>query len=147
MATTSPGPRKVGTLTVIIGLCGSGKSWVLDRLDVEVKLPHDGFASDRRHFDHVVDGLRSDKSCAVIEIAHCDPIQRTTFEREIRIAVPHVSIRYICFENDLRKANENCRRRKDGRDLERLRRINDHYTEVYSIPAGAEVRPITLRPE
>src|SRR3954466_16038118 len=109
-----------GTLIVILGLCGSGKSWLLDQLVVDVKSPHDGFDLDSCHMQRIVDGLRANQSCAVIEIAFCEPGRRAAFEQEIRDLVPSVSIRYICFENDLQAANENCRRRNDERDLDAL---------------------------
>jgi hypothetical protein len=117
------------------------------RLAVDVKSPHDGFDLDGRHFDHIANALRSGLSCAVIEIAFCDPKRCAAFEEEIRDAVPGVSVQYIYFEKDLKRANENCRRRNDERDLEALYDLNEQLAAVYTIPPGADVRPITLRPE
>jgi hypothetical protein len=131
-----------GQLTVILGLCGSGKSWLLERLEVEVKSPHDGFATDRRHLTSIAEALRQGKSCAVIEIAYCHPTDRAAFERELRNMIPEVRITYICFENDLQKANDNCRRRSDGRDVQMLLDINTAVSAHYTIPPGADVRSI-----
>src|SRR5688572_18856351 len=86
----------------------------------------------------VVDALRSGKSCAVVKISYCDPMPRIAFEWEIRKAVPDVQLQYICFENDLQKANANCRRRRDGRDIQMLYAINGDVSASYTIPPGAD---------
>src|SRR5262245_55003945 len=120
------------SLTLILGLCGSGKSYTLDRLDAEVKSPHDGFALNHNgEIEYVIEALRAGRSCAVVEIAYCERGARASFLTWVRREVPAVEIRFICFENDVQKANANCVRRDDGRDLQRLFAINKHFSASY----------------
>jgi hypothetical protein len=82
------------------------------------------------------------KWCAVVEIAYCNPIRRAAFEQELHEAAPDAQLHYICFENDVQKANANRRSRRDGRNLEQLNSINRNISASYTIPTGADVRPI-----
>ena len=136
----------VGTVTFILGLCGSGKSELIRQLDADRKFD-EGFAWNR-HGEHedLVAALQSGGHCAVIEVAYCVPGPREEFLEKITRAVPGLRVRWICFENDLAQANRNCVDRNDGRDLKMLFAQNQFLSPAYTYPPGAEIRPV-WRPE
>ncbi len=133
-----------GTLTLIIGLCGSGKSELIKQLDVDPKLRFDeGF--DWNHegqHEAIVAALQVDKNCAATEVEYCRTEPRETFVAKIRNAVPDANIEYICFENDLAQANRNCVNRKDGRDIRVLLAQNGRLSPQYTFPADARCLPV-----
>ena len=84
------------------------------------------------------DGLR----CVVANIDFCKSESRAEAENVLRAAVPNVEICWCFFAHDERACEENIKRRNRGSleaDIRELRR----YSRVYSIPRGADVRPVT----
>jgi hypothetical protein len=130
------------TLTVILGLCGSGKSELIKRLKVDVRFD-EGFDWNL-HGEHerLISALKSGQSCAVIEVGYCLKTRRDAFVARIRQAAPEVTIEWKCFANDLVQANLNCLNRRDGRDVKELLRINADLTAVYTYPEDAEILPV-----
>src|ERR1043165_6554013 len=108
-----------GTLTLIIGLCGSGKTKFIEQLDIDPALKFDeGFDWNRRgEHEAIIAALHAGKQCAAIEVEYCRAEARDRFVTKIRSAVPGAIIEFVCFENDLVQASKNCAARKDGRDL------------------------------
>jgi len=100
------------TVTFVLGLCGSGKSWLADRIPADIKF-HDGFWLAERRSANVaalIGTLRGGGEAVIVEIAFCWAPARQEILQAL-FAVPDLSVRWICIENDLRKANANCLRR------------------------------------
>src|SRR5438034_1252590 len=112
------------TLTIILGLCGSGKSELIKRLDVDVRFDEGFDWNLKGEHERLISALKAGNSCAVIEVAYCAAIKRDAFVAKIKQAIPGVIIRWKCFRNDLAQANLNCINRRDGRDVTELLSIN-----------------------
>lgn len=133
------------TVTFILGLCGSGKSWLLNEHLAAHKGPHDGFLSDPKHVSKLRVALLAGQDAAVVEIALCRFDAREQLLAQIA-DIPNLHVRWICFENDLERANKNCsERRGHSGDPEEHLRINAWLSPLYSYPEGAEVLKIWSR--
>lgn len=126
------------TVTFILGLCGSGKTWLADRIIADEKFD-DSFLKDQNKHCALIDALGSGKDCIVIEIAYCCEKEREKIICEVTNAVPNVKINWLCIENDLYRANKNCRERTNKDDPEGHVRINQRYSPCYTYPDGGVV--------
>jgi hypothetical protein len=132
------------TVTVILGLCGSGKSYFLKRM-VGVEPFEEGVIPElpqnwRRFFDALAEG----KHCAIIEIRYLTEPARRKLVEEVRRVYPDTIFNWICFENDLGTANSNCRN-DPKRNEEKVNGDLDHntqWTQSYEYPKGAVVLKI-----
>jgi hypothetical protein len=138
------------TVTVIVGLAGSGKSTRADELVDQAKAAGKALVkideqlwsrkySEKR--DLLVRELRADNDCVVAEIAFCCRYDREDFIGWIESAVPGVEIRWICIENNREKANRNCRNRPERAPEDHVR-MNDAVSPRYDCPEGAKVVPM-----
>jgi hypothetical protein len=132
---------KISKVTIILGLCGSGKTWHADRLIREgkaLKKFDENFLS--RDFpgqpEELVQELRSGNDCVVVEIAFCLAPDREAFLTWLKAEVPDVVVEWLCIENDLEKANKNCRARP-GKDAEEHIAINLKVSPNYKYPDNA----------
>lgn len=128
----------MATVTFILGLCGAGKTWLANRIVAGAKFD-EGFLNDRTQHDALIADLRSGQDCVVVEIVYCQEEQRQTIRTELTSAVPDVSIRWLCIENDLYRANKNCRERTNKGDAERHVMINRMLSPVYTYPEGGVI--------
>ncbi len=119
------------------------KVLLVERLDVDQPPFDEGFLWNH-NAEHLrlVQALRSGKRGAVVEIAYCQKEQRDHFIAWVTCLVPGVKIAWVCFENDLVKANANCLKRTNKGDAERHLAINRALHSKYSYPDGADVRRI-----
>lgn len=131
----------MATVTFIVGLCGSGKSHMVQQMtDVHI--------IDERFFERqyeLLDAIRAGKNCAIAEIAFCKIEMREKIVRELSAFAPDIDIKWICFENNLAKANSNCRTKRKDKEAgseERHVAINQSYSPDYTYPSGAEILPI-----
>ena len=129
------------TVTFILGLCGAGKSHLVKRMtDVHV--------IDERFFarkNELFAAIGAGKHCVITEIAFCLEDEREKIVGELSAFAPNIETKWVCFENDLAKANSNCRTgRKDKEPgSEELHvAINESYSPHYTYPSGAEILPI-----
>jgi len=134
----------MATVTFILGLCGAGKSWLASRAAVGAKFD-EGFLDDASQHDALIASLRSGNDAVVVEIAYCVEEARIAIVRELERAVPGVSIRWVCFENDLVVANKNCRERMNKGDAEGHVAINERVSPWYTYPKDALVLPMWTR--
>jgi hypothetical protein len=111
------------TVTFILGLCGSGKTWLADRIIAGAKFD-EGFLNENPQHEALVAALRSGKDCIGIEIGYCHAGPRKQIVSEVTKAVPDVGINWLCIENDLYRANKNCRERTNKGDPEGHVNIN-----------------------
>jgi hypothetical protein len=126
----------MATVTFILGLCGSGKTWLADRIVAGVKFD-DNFLNDPNQHAALIEALRSGQDCVVVEIAYCQEAARKYIVREL--AMPDVVIRWLCIENDLIRANKNCRERTNKGDPEGHIKINILASSLYTYPEGSVV--------
>lgn len=130
------------TVTFILGLCGSGKTHLIERLPADLKFDEGFLWNLANEHERLIAALASGKDCIAIEIEYCRQSHREEIVDYIRKAVPNVKIKWLCFENSLAKANKNCRERTDKPDPERHVVINQLLSPDYTYPDGAEIRPI-----
>lgn len=126
------------TVTFILGLSGSGKTWLADRIDAAAKFD-EGFLNDQTQHDALIAVLRSGTDCVVVEIAYCREEARKQIVSEITKAVPNVKINWLCIENNLDRANKNCRQRTNKGDPEGHVKINLGVSPSYTYPDGGVI--------
>jgi hypothetical protein len=85
--------------------------------------------------------LREGRDCIVEEATYCYAPARGEIIRVLAV-IPNVQDRWVCFENNLESANWNVERRTNKRDVAGHLAINAKLRRDYTIPAGAEIRPI-----
>lgn len=135
----------MSTVTFTLGLCGSGKTWLADRI-VAARKFDEQFLEDQAQHAALIDTLRSGKDCVVVEIAYCSEDARWQIASEITEALPNVKINWLCIENDLDRANKNCRERTNKPDPEGHVRFNHDVSPSYTYPDGAVILKIWTRP-
>lgn len=128
----------MATVTFILGLCGSGKTWLADRIVAVGKFDESFFADQAQH-DALIAFLRSGKDCVVVEIAYCREDARQQIVSELTKAVPNVKINWLCIENDLYRANKNCRERTNKDKPEEHVRFNHNVSPSYTYPDGGVI--------
>lgn len=145
----------MATLTVIVGYCGSGKSWLLGQKRLENPegvFMDEGFLSPGNPRDEalkaeVLSGLGGGRD-GYITLMDCGhPENKKALEREIASKVPGATLVWIFFENDVEEANQNCRRDPIRQDAPGNVAQNNGWAAVYTIPDGVEVRQIFELPE
>jgi hypothetical protein len=145
----------MATVTFIFGLCASGKSWLATQMRKEGKevldegfpATTDGSLSPAK-YARLQEHLREGKDCAVVEATLFDEGQQKQALTYLD-GIPNVEVKWIGFENDPETANHNAFHREDkpNPDGPGHKRINDGWTgRRWTIPAGAEVRPIHKLP-
>jgi hypothetical protein len=130
----------MATVTVVLGLCGSGKTTFVKNL-VGVTVFDEGVAPGwPKHVDFQ-NALAAGEDCAVVEIAYCSMTARDEFVRHVLSIRPDTKFNWVCFENDLEAANASCRA-DVSRTSELIRgnvSLNQRISAAYSYPSGAIV--------
>jgi hypothetical protein len=141
-----------GTLTIISGLCGSGKSWLLNHLHKQhpKSVAFDEQLSDRgkpgiSRREQVARALNSGKDVFIADLWAGWPPRRRTILRHLRKLVPNLRIVWLVYENDIRKANRNCRARPD-RDPRGHMKINRKWAPLLEPPKNAVILRIYNAP-
>lgn len=138
----------MATVTVITGLCGSGKTYYAERMS-GVRVFNEGVRPDmHENMQKFLDVLATGKDCAIVEVAYLTEYGRSELVRIVRDRFPETVFKWVYFENDLEKANSNCM--NDAERDEEMRRgnveLNNRWTRIYKIPADATVLEIFRRP-
>lgn len=128
----------MGTATFILGLCGAGKTHLANRIVADRKFD-ENFAVEQVQQSALIEALRSGLKCVVIEIGFCVQSNRDLIVALLHREVPGVRINWICIENDLQRANKNCRERTNKRDPGGHVEINGRISPQYTYPDGAIV--------
>ena len=135
-------------LIFILGLCGSGKTPLTESMktkDPELYAIDEGFNPSANpdfndKFSQVKKHLSGGHDCAIIEIEMC----REPFRSHLAGLFKDISdteIKYICFENNLTKANDNLS--KPGqRDPAGRKQINNVLSPQYTIPPRSQILEI-----
>lgn len=128
-------------VTFLLGLAGSGKTYLADRLkrktgaEVFESLIHNNACPA------LIQCLRDGKDCIVEEISYCIPSCRDQIMQYLS-QVRGLQVEWICFENDLESANWNVAHRTNKGDAEGHRRLNEVVHSLYMYPERAKVVPI-----
>jgi hypothetical protein len=139
----------VTTLVAILGLCGSGKTHLASQFErdryvrfEEGMLPiNDEYTARYRQ---MLETLHGGQNCVLVEASYCFEQCRQHLLTDLQQLVPTVTLRWICFDNDLARANANCLRRlatEPHRDAAANREQNERMSRDYTYPVGAEIRP------
>lgn len=129
-------------ITFIVGLSGSGKTEMSERLKKETGAEvFTNLLADDSGLGVLIKSLRDGKDCIIDEVRFCLPAYR----EQILQSLSHIAgldIRWICYENDLETANWNVIHRTNKGDpaghLDLNLRLHPHYT----YPPNAEIVPI-----
>jgi hypothetical protein len=133
----------MASVTFILGLCGAGKTWLADRMGI--RKSDEGFLNSPAQHAALIKALHSGQDCVVVEIAYCLEEGRALIVKELAHAVPTATIKWLCIENDLAKANKNCRERTNKGGAEGHIVINNSVSPHYTYPEGAEVLSMWTR--
>ncbi len=131
----------MATVTFILGLCGSGKTHLVKQIADVLVIDESFFARK----NELRAAIRAGKNCVITEIAFCREDKREEIVRELLACVPDIEVKWVCFENDLAKANTNCRRERKDKEpgsAEAHVAINESYSPFYTYPSGEEILPI-----
>ena len=128
----------MATATFILGLCGAGKTWLASCI-VAGRTFDEGFLIDPAQHRDLIAALRSGQDCVVVEIAYCHDRERQQIVQELKENVPGVAIRWLCIENDMHRANKNCRERTNKGDADGHVEINRRVSPVYTYPEDAVI--------
>ncbi len=124
------------TVTFILGLCGAGKTWLADRIPANKKFD-EGFLMDPvKNTRELARALLAGQDAVVVEIGFCRAAARQAINQVLN-QIPNVNIQWICIENDLEKANRNCRRRIGHSGNPEIQiEINRQLSSDYTYPEG-----------
>ena len=130
-------------LTFLLGLCGSGKTYVAERLAIQTgaKLCTDFLQDQNKNFPEVVKNLNSGIDCIIDDWKYSIPRFREKILGDL-LNVPNLEVEWICFENDRASADWNVRHRTNKGDTEGHLRINEFLTDVYEYPAQSRILKI-----
>jgi len=133
----------VAKVTFLLGLAGSGKSVLAEKLAKETGATvFEGTEGDATTRQRMLRHLANGRSRVVEEIAYCLPSRREAIVSELCTVVPDIEIEWVSFENDIESANWNVRHRRNKGDVLGHLRINQCYHGLYIYPGGAKPIPI-----
>jgi predicted kinase len=129
-------------VTFILGLSGSGKTYLSERLKRETGSEvFTDLLSDDSCLASLIECLRNGRNCIVDEVRFCLPAYRKQIVQSLA-QITDLEIHWICYENDLDTANWNVIHRTNKGDPEGHLDINLRLHPHYTYPAHAEIIPI-----
>ena len=129
-------------ITFIIGLSGSGKTYLSERLKKETGAEvFTNLLADDSGLNALIESLRDGKDCIVDEVRFCLQAYREQILQSLS-QITSLDTRWICYENDLETANWNVIHRTNKGDPEGHLDINLRLHPHYTYPANAEIVPI-----
>jgi GTPase SAR1 family protein len=129
-------------LTFILGLSGSGKTYLAERLKKETGAEvFNNLLADASGVTALIESLRDGNDCIVDEVRFCLPAYREQILQSLS-QITSLDMRWICYENDLETANWNVIHRTNKGDPEGHLDINLRLHPHYTYPANAEIVPI-----
>jgi adenylate kinase family enzyme len=131
-------------LTFLLGLCGSGKTYIAERLATQTgaQLFSDFLQDHNKNFPALVKNLTSGIDCIIDEWKYSIPRFRDKILADL-LNVPNLEVEWICFENDRASADWNVVHRTNKADTGGHLRINEFLSDVYQYPEPAEILKIT----
>ena len=129
-------------ITFILGLSGSGKTYLSERLKKETGAEvFTNLLADESGLTALIESLREGKDCIVDEVRFCLPAYREQILQSLS-QITSLDMRWICYENDLETANWNVIHRTNKADPEGHLDINLRLHPHYTYPANAKIVPI-----
>ena len=129
-------------ITFILGLSGSGKTYLSERLKKETGAEiFTNLLANDSGLTALVESLQDGKDCIVDEVRFCLPAYRAQILQSLA-QITGLDMRWICYENDLETANWNVIHRTNKGDPEGHLDINLRLHPHYTYPADAEIIPI-----
>ena len=129
-------------ITFILGLSGSGKTYLSERLKKETGAEvFTNLLADESGLTALIESLRDGKDCIVDEVRFCLPAYREQILQSLS-QITSLDMRWICYENDLETANWNVIHRTNKGDPEGHLDINLRLHPHYTYPANAKIVPI-----
>ena len=129
-------------ITFILGLSGSGKTYLAERLKKETGAEvFNNLLADASGLNALIESLRDGKDCIVDEVRFCLPAYREQILQSLS-QITSLDMRWVCYENDLETANWNVIHRTNKGDPEGHLDINLRLHPHYTYPANAEIVPI-----
>ena len=151
-------PKKLGTLTVVVGLPGSGKSTLLGALKMSTTgifaddfmkdiapgspITRDPSVTDSRHYSKLIQNLRNGKSCLISDIIFCDSLVRAELELAVRNDVRNLDLKWEFFDNDPKQCISNARHRGRQKTLSREIKLIQFLSRKYFVPEGIKSRKV-----
>ena len=136
--------RRMAKLTFLLGLCGSGKTYIAERLATQTgaDLFSDFLQDQSKNLPLLLKNLSSGIDCIIDEWKYSIPRFRDKILVDL-VNVPNLQVEWICFENDRANADWNVVHRTNKADAEGHLRINEFLSDVYQYPAQAQILKIT----
>lgn len=129
-------------VTFILGLSGSGKTYLAQRLKIESGAEvFENLLEDDSSLPVLLERVKNGKDCIIDEVRFCLPAYRNEIVQRLS-EITGVQIHWVCYENDLESANWNVMHRKDKEDPAGHLDINLRLHPHYEYPADAEIVPI-----
>jgi deoxyadenosine/deoxycytidine kinase len=129
-------------ITFILGLSGSGKTYLSERLKKETGAEvFNNLLADDSGLNALIESLRDGKDCIVDEVRFCLQAYREQILQSLS-QITSLDMRWICYENDLETANWNVIHRTNKGDPEGHLDINLRLHPHYTYPVNAEIVPI-----
>ncbi len=126
-------------ITFILGLSGSGKTYLSERLKKETGAEvFTNLLVDDSGLTALIESLRNGKDCIVDEVRFCLPAYREQILQSLS-QITDLDMRWICYENDLETANWNVIHRTNKGDPEGHLDLNLRLHPHYTYPANAEI--------
>ncbi len=126
-------------ITFILGLSGSGKTYLSERLKRETGAEvFTNLLVDDSGLSALIESLRNGKDCIVDEVRFCLPAYREQILQSLS-QITDLDMRWICYENDLETANWNVIHRTNKGDPEGHLDLNLRLHPHYTYPANAEI--------
>ena len=136
--------RRMAKLTFLLGLCGSGKTYIAEQLATQTgaELFSDFLQDQSKNLPLLLKNLSSGIDCIIDEWKYSIPRFRDKILVDL-VNVPNLQVEWICFENDRANADWNVVHRTNKADAEGHLRINEFLSDVYQYPAQAQILKIT----
>lgn len=150
--------RMLGSLTVVVGLPGSGKSRLIAKLGSRATglvaddfmngvpfgslVPRHPTVTDSKYYSTLIKDLRRGKSCVVSDIIFCDVLVRTELEAAVKADARGVQVSWQFFENNQRKCAANAHRRARKESLATELKLIKFLGRKYFVPEGIKAHAI-----
>jgi hypothetical protein len=141
--------ERVATVIVVLGLCGSGKSTLVNEMELDGRRKFDeGVNKGGRQYEAFLAAVRQGSDCVISDIDYYSAASRETLLSDLQAVDRDIRVSWICFSNDRARADYNCRNDRT-RTAEQIRQNlaqNEHNERYFQPFEGAQVREIWAPP-
>ena len=129
--------QKTGKLIMIVGMPGSGKTWLIEH--VFGILPGNWIRDDyfaTGNYEELSEALKRGENGVISDIELCNADRREEIVARLAKDLPEASVEYHCFKNQRERCLANIRRRNRSDGNEAAEKVG-RLSRDYSLPAGA----------